>query len=182
MPSPPRAEERAGLFEAPAAAAKAEPARPVKTAGFDDSTANRAATVRGNVLSSAFGDTIASQPGRLNPGRATPAPFESVAIATAEHRAPSQATAYRPIEILEKPVPQYTEEGRRLRIQGAVVLEVLFRASAEVFVLRVVRGLGHGLDASAEKAALGIRFHPAAESGRAVDSIATVKIEFQLAD
>ena len=86
------------------------------------------------------------------------------------------------MEILSKPKPVYTEEARRLRIEGEVVLEVLFRASTQVCVLRVVRGLGHGLDESAARAATGIRFRPASENGRAVDSVATVKIEFQLAD
>ena len=50
-----------------------------------------------------------------------------------------------------------------------------------VRVLRVVRGLGHGLDEAAQRAALRIRFKPAQSSdGRPVDSRATVHITFRL--
>jgi len=47
-------------------------------------------------------------------------------------------------------------------------------------VVRVVRGLGHGLDEAAERAALRIRFKPAQSDGRAVDFRATVLITFRL--
>lgn len=66
-------------------------------------------------------------------------------------------------------------------IEGEVQLEVLFGASGEIHILRVVRGLGHGLDENAVHAAKAIRFLPAKRDGRAVDSTATVHIIFQLA-
>jgi hypothetical protein len=50
-----------------------------------------------------------------------------------------------------------------------------------VRVLRLIRGLGHGLDEAATQAALQIRFKPALDQGRAVDSRATVNIVFRLA-
>lgn len=84
-------------------------------------------------------------------------------------------------QILDKPRPAYTEEARRLLIEGEVQLEVLFGASGEIHILRVVRGLGHGLDENAVHAAKAIRFLPAKRDGRAVDSTATVHIIFQLA-
>ena len=89
----------------------------------------------------------------------------------------------RPIaaQILEKPRPVYTEEARRLQIEGEVQLEVLFGASGEIHILRVIRGLGHGLDENAAHAARAIRFLPAKREGRAVDSTALVHIIFQLA-
>ena len=85
------------------------------------------------------------------------------------------------IEILAKPRPAYTAEARRLRIEGEVLLEALFRASGEIQVLRLVRGLGHGLDESASEAARHIRFRPATRDGAAVDSSAIVHISFELA-
>jgi hypothetical protein len=48
-------------------------------------------------------------------------------------------------------------------------------------VLRVVRGLGHGLDDSAVRAAEQIRFKPALKDGQPSDSTAVVHIIFQLA-
>jgi TonB family protein len=85
------------------------------------------------------------------------------------------------VEILSKPRPAYTEEARHLRIEGEVLIEVLFAASGQVRVLRTVRGLGHGLDESAIAAANAIRFRPAERSGVAADSTAIVHIVFQLA-
>ena len=67
----------------------------------------------------------------------------------------------KPVEILSHDRPDYTEEGRKLGIQGEVLLRVRFSASGQVSVLNVVQGLGHGLDEQAERAAEKIRFKPA---------------------
>jgi len=86
----------------------------------------------------------------------------------------------RPVEIVFKPTPEYTDEARTAHIEGTVSLDLEFTAAGEVRVLRVVRGLGHGLDEAAERAALRIRFKPAQSAGRAVDFRATVLITFRL--
>ena len=54
-----------------------------------------------------------------------------------------------PVEILYRPKPNYTDEGRAKRIEGEVLVQVVFHASGDVQVERVVRGLGYGLDESA---------------------------------
>lgn len=86
-----------------------------------------------------------------------------------------------PVEILSKPAPAYTEEARRLRKEGEVVLEVVFTAAGEVHVLGVVQGLGYGLDESAIRAARQVRFRPAQRDGQPVDSQAKLHVVFQLA-
>jgi TonB family protein len=86
-----------------------------------------------------------------------------------------------PVEIISKPRPDYTEEARKLKLEGEVVLRVSFGANGEVRVLDVVRGLGHGLDENATRAAQQIKFKPAQRDGQPVDSTATVHILFQLA-
>ena len=86
-----------------------------------------------------------------------------------------------PAEILSKPIPIYTDEARANRIEGEVLLEVVFEASGKLRVLRVVHGLGHGLDDSAVRAAEQIRFKPALRNGQPSDSTAVVHIIFQLA-
>jgi TonB family protein len=93
----------------------------------------------------------------------------------------SASGAAIPAEILDKPRPAYTDEARRLGIEGEVLLEVTFAASGEIKVLRVLRGLGHGLDESAMNAARRIHFRPAQRDGAAIDSTAVVHIVFQLA-
>jgi TonB family protein len=67
-----------------------------------------------------------------------------------------------------------------MRVEGEVSLEVEFCATGNVRVLRVVRGLGHGLDEEAVRAAEKIKFKPAQSSGRSVDFKTTVHISFRL--
>src|SRR6266850_1030207 len=85
------------------------------------------------------------------------------------------------VEILEKPRPEYTAEGRRLKIEGDVVLEIVFLANGSIQVNRVVSGLGHGLDEAATRAAQQIKFKPAKRDGQPVDFPARVRIEFRMA-
>ena len=85
-----------------------------------------------------------------------------------------------PVEVLSKPTPVYTEEGRKLKIEGEVVLEVAFEAGGRVRVMRVVSGLGHGLDEAAVHAAEQIHFKPATRDGQPSDSNAKLRIIFQL--
>jgi len=86
-----------------------------------------------------------------------------------------------PAEITFKPHPVYTDEGRRLKIEGEVLIDVVFSATGQVRIVRVMRGLGHGLDESAVRAAEKIQFKPALKDGHPTDSEAVLHIEFQLA-
>lgn len=86
-----------------------------------------------------------------------------------------------PAQIVSKPRPAYTDEARSRRVEGEVVLEVLFSAEGRSRVLRVVKGLGSGLDEQAVQAAERIVFKPASRDGRPVDFTATVRITFNLA-
>jgi TonB family protein len=79
------------------------------------------------------------------------------------------------------PQPVYTDEARRLKLEGEVLLEVSFGANGTLHVNRVVRGLGHGLDEAAAAAANKMRFKPALRMGQPVDSTAVVHVLFQLA-
>jgi len=85
------------------------------------------------------------------------------------------------IVVLLKPPPQYTAEAREMHIQGDVTLEVRFTASGQVDVIRVVSGLGHGLDEQAKLAAERIRFKPATRDGKPVDEVSVIHVAFQLA-
>lgn len=87
----------------------------------------------------------------------------------------------QPVVILEKPNAVYSDEARKLGLEGEVLVDVIFVASGEVRVLRVTRGLGHGLDEAAKRAAQQMRFKPALQDGKAVDFPATVHIQFELA-
>jgi TonB family protein len=144
--------------------------------------------VKGVVASSGFGNGIAQGDGS---GRVSASRVGSVqqsgfgdAAAAVRTAAKTQTVAVphtTPVEVLSKPTPVYTEEGRKLKIEGEVLLEVSFEAGGTVRVIRVVRGLGHGLDEAAVQAAQHIRFKPATRDGQPADSAAVLHIIFQLA-
>ena len=96
----------------------------------------------------------------------------------AKQQAPAAST---PLVILEHIRPQYTDEGRKLGIQGEVLLQVRFTANGGIEILKVIQGLGHGLDEQAVLAAGKIKFKPAEHGGQPIDSEATVHIIFALA-
>jgi TonB family protein len=101
---------------------------------------------------------------------------------TVQSRLAAQAAAkIVPAEILSKPTPIYTDEARSKRIEGEVLLEVVLAASGKLRVLRIVHGLGHGLDDAAVHAAEQIRFKPALQDGQPSDSTVVLHIIFQLA-
>ena len=141
---------------------------------------------RGVVASTGFGNGVATGPDRTtSSGTVKQAGFGSAADAAApasQSRTAQPAPArVVPAEILSKPTPAYTDEARAKRIEGEVLLEVVFEATGKLRVLKVVRGLGHGLDENAVRAAEQIHFKPALRDGQPSDSTAVVHIIFQLA-
>jgi TonB family protein len=136
----------------------------VASTGFGNGTANPPPSggKRGTVASGGFGDA-------------------TVAAAEAPKKKSNDGPADTPVTILDKPRPEYTAEGRSLKLEGDVVLDVVFLTSGHVQVNRVISGLGHGLDESASRAAQLIKFKPALREGQPVDYPARVRIEFRLA-
>ncbi len=141
--------------------------------------------VRGTVASSGFGNGVAIAPtAPAGPRGSVQSGGFQTASADAAAPKPKQAdagSAVQEVVILEKPKPVYTEEARKLRIEGDVLVQVVFPASGPVQVIRVTKGLGHGLDEAAIQAAQQIRFKPALQDGKPVDFPATVHIEFEIA-
>ncbi len=142
--------------------------------------------VPGVVASSGFGNgtAIGNRRPRVSTATVQPGGFADADVPAAptvrSHPAETAARAL-PAEILSKPTPIYTQEARSLRIQGEVLLEVVLEASGSLRVVRVVHGLGHGLDDNAVKAAEQIHFKPAMRDGQPADSTVVLHIIFQLA-
>jgi TonB family protein len=141
--------------------------------------------IRGTVASTGFGNGTANPPpsGGKRGGSVQSGGFgdASAPAEAPKKKAANDAPADTAVTILDKPRPEYTPEGRSLRLEGDVTLEVVFLASGHLQVNRVVNGLGHGLDESASKAAQQIKFKPALREGQPVDYPARVRIEFRLA-
>jgi len=137
---------------------------------------------RGVVASTGFGNGVASgSPGGGSHGAVKQGLFDETAAAAPKVKPTAAVSNTKPVEILAVPKPVYTDEGRSKKIEGFVRLQVVFTASGEVKVLRVLQGLGYGLDESAEAAARQIRFKPAQQDGQPVDSETPVRITFELA-
>jgi TonB family protein len=142
--------------------------------------------VSGVVASSGFGNGVA--PGNSHARAATngvqASGFTSAEVAAAPaagSQLAEKASRALPAEILSKPTPVYTQEAKVLKIEGEVLLEVVLEASGRLKVVRLVRGLGHGLDDNAVKAAQQIQFKPAVRNGQPADSTVVLHIIFQLA-
>jgi periplasmic protein TonB len=84
-------------------------------------------------------------------------------------------------EILARPEPKYTEEARRVGVQGLVVLKVLLSAHGEIDRIRVVRRLPYGLTESAIRAACDIKFKPAVKDNQQVAQWMSMEYGFSLA-
>jgi TonB family protein len=161
-----------------------------KLGSFDLSEGNaRGKGSSGNgarVVLAGFGDagaTAPSRPGGDAGGLVRSAGFgeyDSAPAAGAHAAARAAEPLETPVEITFKPKPAYTPEAREKRIEGEVLLEVLFSATGQVHILQVTHGLGFGLDENARNAAAQIRFKPGTRGGAAVDMKGIVHIVFAL--
>jgi TonB family protein len=141
--------------------------------------------VRGTVASTGFGNGVATPP-PSGGGKRGVVQSGGFADATVEDNTPKKKAAAGDspttmVNILDKPRPQYTADGRNLRIEGDVVLDMVFQADGTVQVNGVISGLGHGLDEAAVRAAQQIKFKPAKRDGQPINFPARVRIEFRLA-
>ena len=85
-----------------------------------------------------------------------------------------------PPSLLREVKPSYTEEARRRGIEGEVVLEIVVRSNGSVGDVRVLQGLGSGLDQRAIEAVRQWRFSAATRKGRPVDVLVEIAVDFKL--
>ena len=121
---------------------------------------------KGNTIGDGPGDSIGSSPGEYagrgqNPG------------------------SYQPGVSLPRcaycPDPQYTDEAREAKVQGTVTLQVLVNSDGRASQIRVIKGIGLGLDERAMQTIRGWKFVPARDGARrAVSAWVTVEAIFRL--
>jgi len=85
-----------------------------------------------------------------------------------------------PPSVIFKVEPEYSEEARKAKFQGTVVLFVVVDEKGNPRDLKVVRPLGLGLDQKAIEAVEKWRFKPGMKDGRAVPVQATIEVNFRL--
>jgi protein TonB len=121
---------------------------------------------KGNTIGDGPGDSIGSSPGD-QAGEGGPPGFYQAGV------------------VLPRctycPDPQYTDEAREAKLQGTVTLQVLVGADGSASQIRIVRGIGLGLDDRAVQSVRGWKFVPAHDAARrAVPAWVTVEAVFRL--
>jgi periplasmic protein TonB len=121
---------------------------------------------KGNTIGDGPGDSIGGSPGDDAGRGRTAGPYQpGVSFPTCAYC----------------PDPQYTDEAREAKLQGTVTLQVLVGADGRATQIRLVRGIGLGLDDRAVQAVRGWKFVPAHDAAhRAVPQWVTIEAVFRL--
>jgi periplasmic protein TonB len=83
-------------------------------------------------------------------------------------------------QAVSTPDPEYTQEARNAKTEGTCVLWMIVDQQGHPRDIRVVRGLGYGLDARAIEAVKQWRFQPALKDGQPVNVQISVEVGFHL--
>jgi TonB family protein len=85
----------------------------------------------------------------------------------------------RPKEIY-RVEPEFSDEARKNKLQGTVLLQVVIGADGRIHDVSVLRSLGMGLDELAVEAARKWRFEPGTKDGKPVAVVVPMEINFRL--
>jgi TonB family protein len=83
-------------------------------------------------------------------------------------------------EVIYKLEPEFSEEARKAKVQGTVLLEAQIGRDGRVHGARIRQGLGLGLDEKAIEAVSRWRFKPATRRGKPIAVSAIIEINFRL--
>jgi periplasmic protein TonB len=93
------------------------------------------------------------------------------------YRAVGGVTAPQPLYKVE---PEYSEEARKAKLQGTVVLYVEVDPAGRAINSKVIRSLGLGLDEKAIEAIRKWRFTPGLKDDKPVTVASEIEIDFRL--
>jgi len=82
--------------------------------------------------------------------------------------------------VLYKVDPEYSEEARKAKYSGTVLIQLIVDPDGKARNIKVVRSLGLGLDEKAMEAVAKWKFKPGMKNGSAVPVIATIEVNFRL--
>ncbi|HWZ88926.1 MAG TPA: TonB family protein, partial [Polyangiaceae bacterium] len=83
----------------------------------------------------------------------------------------------KPISV---PQPAYTDEAQAAAVEGKVRVQLTVDESGKVIEVKLIQGLGHGLDEAALQAARRATFEPALRCGRPAQATFTIAMRFKL--
>lgn len=79
-----------------------------------------------------------------------------------------------------QPHPEYSEEGRRAKVSGKVVLSLTVGTDGLAHDVMVTKSLGHRLDEKALVSVQQWQFEPAAENGKPIPAPITIEVDFSI--
>ena len=82
--------------------------------------------------------------------------------------------------VIFKVDPEYSEEARKAKYSGEVMLSVVVDSEGHARNVKVVKSLGMGLDEKAIEAVEKWRFKPGMKDGHPVNVLATIQVNFRL--
>ncbi len=83
-------------------------------------------------------------------------------------------------ELIHKVEPEYSEEARKAKLTGVVVLYIVVDPNGNAVTPRVMKSMGLGLDEKAMEAVKQWKFKPGFKDGKPVSVAATVEVNFRL--
>jgi TonB family protein len=88
--------------------------------------------------------------------------------------------AVSPPTILKSAFALYTDDARSRGIEGTVTIEALVSEAGQIRSMRILKGLGFGLDEVALASVQGWEFSPATRDGIPVSVVAQIDVQFSL--
>jgi periplasmic protein TonB len=82
--------------------------------------------------------------------------------------------------VLQQVDPEYSEEARKAKFSGNVLVELIVDEQGNPLHVHVVQGVGLGLDEKAVEAVRQYRFKPATKDGKPVKVALSVEVNFQI--
>lgn len=126
-----------------------------------------------------IGNTMMGMPSKKAVNPVSEKPTAPTAEKTTEGQAQPQ---FIPAKVLKKIRPKYTPEAIEDDIQGKVILMVNIDESGMVTEVKLVKGLGYGLDELAIEAVKLWRFYPATLDGKKVADHTRITVDFTIED
>jgi periplasmic protein TonB len=177
-PEPPAREKRAAAPKA--AAAPPEPQAPVAAAPVADAP-DFGLSLTGGVDGTGFAMPAggSTRPPALKPTTSKAAPKHLAAAATPAAVDPCEDPPAKP-RPRSVPQPGYTDAARAAGVEGKVRVQLSVDESGRVISVKLLQGLGHGLDEAALAAARQAEFEPALRCGKPSSATFTISMRFSL--
>ena len=93
------------------------------------------------------------------------------------YRISNGLTPPKPLKVAE---PGFSEEARREKVSGSVLIGLIVDEKGFLTAVTVVQGIGHGLDEKAVEAVRQYRFQPAVRNGTPVLLRIHIEVNFQI--